>query len=330
MSRILKANLKKFFGAGYERVPKSVFVWGVVFFALYSAKIHISIAPSVLALTSVFVTVTAFAVVLQSEDTIDSIRGQLMLPERPVLFHAAFFITVAAHTLFTKAGLLLITYLAISGWSGLGIAIFSICFVVSGGVTYALSFRTERKVAAYRLINHSRHNFCLYLLRYLLGNKTYLANTVVLWAFGCALAPMIGKSGFVAAMPLGFALSCLNTPLGVLLSSDRRLYRRVCSLPGQLRTVLLPYTVFVTAVNLTGCGLYLTSWRLSVGSIPADMFITAGCFSVIGAFLTVLLELRFPLLDWKVESDLWHHPRKYAVAGILVILAAALSFSKAL
>ncbi|TEB14967.1 hypothetical protein Psfp_02539 [Pelotomaculum sp. FP] len=321
MSRILNVNMKKFFGAKYERIPRSVLIWGIVFFALRFAEIHINIASSVLALTTLFVTMMSFVVVLRSDDTISSIRGQLMLPEQPLDFHIAFFATIAAHTFLTKTGLLLLVYLTVSEWSGIGVAIFATCFVVSSVVAYALAFRTERKDAVYSRINHNSHNILLYLFRYLWSKKIYLTNTAVLWAFACVLAPVIGKSGFVAAMPLGFAVSCLNTPLGILLSSDKTLYQKVQTLPGQFRTVLFPYAAFMMTANLIACGFYLASWRLTVGIVPIHMIIVAGCFSAIGAFLTVLLELRFPLLNWKVESDLWHHPRKYIVAGILVILA---------
>jgi ABC-type branched-subunit amino acid transport system ATPase component len=44
-------------------------------------------------------------------------------------------------------------------------------------------------------------------------------------------------------------------------------------------------------------------------------------FGMISAGLTVVLEMKFPLLNWKVESDLWHHPRKYVVPGIMAIFA---------
>jgi len=321
MSRILNANIKMFFGAKYERILRSIFIWGIIFFALRSIGIHINIAPSILALTTLFTTVMSFVVVLRSDDTITSIRGQLMLPERPSDFHIAFYTTIAAHTFLTKTGLLLLVYLIVSEWSGIGVAVFAACFIISSIATYVLAFSTERKDLVYSRTNHNRHSFMLYLSRYLWSNKTYLANTAMLWAFACILASVIGKSGIIAAMPLGFAVSCHNTPLGILLSSDKTLYQKVQMLPGQFRTVFFPYAVFIMTANIVACGFYLASWRLTVGIVPIYMLIVAGYFSAIGAFLTVLLEWRFPLLTWKVESDLWHHPRKYIVAGILVILA---------
>ena len=95
MTRILNANIKKFMGAKYERVAKTLMIWAILLFALRSSEIKIEIAPIVVWLTTIFLTVGGFVQVLSSDDTIDSLRGQLMLPENPVEFHTAFFLSVA-------------------------------------------------------------------------------------------------------------------------------------------------------------------------------------------------------------------------------------------
>uniref|UniRef100_UPI001952225E hypothetical protein n=1 Tax=Klebsiella pneumoniae TaxID=573 RepID=UPI001952225E len=51
---------------------------------------------------------------LSSDDTIDSLYGQIMLPENPLEFHFAFFLSVALYTLFTKVFLLLFVFVAVS------------------------------------------------------------------------------------------------------------------------------------------------------------------------------------------------------------------------
>jgi hypothetical protein len=56
------------------------------------------------------------------------------------------------------------------------------------------------------------------------------------------------------------------------------------------------------------------------------MPVFAVLFAILSAVLTVTLEIKFPLLDWKVESDLWHHPRKYVVPGIMLLLALPVTF----
>ncbi|SDX34055.1 hypothetical protein [Paenibacillus sp. PDC88] len=321
MTRILNANLKKFMGSKYERVPKTLVVWAIVLFSLRSSGLVLEITPIVLWLATIVATVGGFVQVLSSEDTVNSLRGQLMLPESPTQFHAAFYMAVALYTLLTKTGLLLIGYLAVSDLRLSALVGFFVCFIVSGLVTYPLVFRIEKRVSAYRYINYRRHNFTVYLLRYLLNNKTYLGNTVVLWAFGCVFAAIAGKSEFPNVLPLGFALMCLNTPLGILLSSDRDLYRQIKHLPRQSGGVLLPYALFITTVNVVACGIYLMAWWFAVGSFAPIMIPVALLFAVISAGLSVWLEMKYPLLDWKVQSDLWHHPRKYVVPGFMLLLA---------
>lgn len=326
MTRILNANLKKFMGSKYERVPKALVIWAVLFFALRSSGFRLEIAPLVVWLTTVFVTVGGFVQVLSSDDTVDSLRGQLMLPESPAQFHAAFYASVALYTLLTKAGLLLIAYLTVSNVRVTAIIGFFLFFIVSGLVAYPLAFRSEKKIAGYRYINRAKRNFGAYLLRYLLNNKNYLVNTAVLWAFGCVFAASIGKSAFPNFLPIGFALISINTPLGILLSSDRALYQQIRLLPGQTVCVLLPYALFVATVNIIACGLYLTAWQSLVGGFSPIMIIVAAMFAIVSAVLTVTLEIKFPLLHWKVESDLWHHPRKYVVPGIMLLLALPITF----
>ncbi len=321
MTRILNANLKKFMGAKYERIPKTLVIWAILLFALRSAEIRLEIAPVVVWLTTGFITVGGFMQVLSSDDTIDSLRGQLMLPERPAKFHGAFFLSVALYTLLAKTGLLLVAYLAVSKFRPSAVIGFVLCFIVSGMVTYPLAFRTGKKVTGYRYIKHTRRSFTFYLLRYLMNNKKYLFNTAALWVFGSVFAVVMGRNAPSDLLPLGFALMCLNTPLGILLSSDRALYRQVGLLPGQTAGVLFPYALFLTVINMIACGVYLTVWRVAAGSFSPGILLFAALFAIVSAGLTVALEIKFPLLDWKVESDLWHHPRKYVVPGVMVILA---------
>ena len=41
--------------------------------------------------------------------------------------------------------------------------------------------------------------------------------------------------------------------------------------------------------------------------------------------LAVLPASGYPIRDWKIESDLWHHPRKYVVPMVMLLLAGAVS-----
>jgi len=48
-------------------------------------------------------------------------------------------------------------------------------------------------------------------------------------------------------------------------------------------------------------------------------------FALQSAVLSVMLEWFYPIRDWKIESDLWHHPRKYMVPAVMLLLAGAAS-----
>ncbi len=43
------------------------------------------------------------------------------------------------------------------------------------------------------------------------------------------------------------------------------------------------------------------------------------------AILSVLQEWIHPIRNWKIESDLWHHPRKYVVPLIMLLIAGFIS-----
>jgi hypothetical protein len=103
------------------------------------------------------------------------------------------------------------------------------------------------------------------------------------------------------------------------------MYRQIRSLPGQAVGVALPYGLCVAAVNAAACAAYLVAWRFATGVLSPSMVVVAGLLSLVSAALTVLIEMRFPLLDWKVESDLWHHPRKYVAPGAILLLTSLIT-----
>lgn len=161
----------------------------------------------------------------------------------------------------------------------------------------------------------------VYLLRYLLTNKNYLINTVGLWAIVCFLPFPLGRFEGLNIMPLGFAIACLNTPICILLSCDPSLEQSIRILPGQAIYFYSRYCIFIALVNSTVCSLYLFSWQLQYGGVNGLGILTALLFAVQSAILSVLLELLHPIRNWKIETDLWHHPRKYIVPLLMALLA---------
>lgn len=122
-------------------------------------------------------------------------------------------------------------------------------------------------------------------------------------------------------LPLGFAILCMNTPLCVLLSRDPGLEQAVRMLPGQAGRFCIRYGLFLFLVHMGVSGVYLASWELGRGGVGGEEILAALLIAMQSAVLSVLLEWRFPIRGWKIESDLWHHPRKYIVP-LLMMLAA--------
>lgn len=160
-----------------------------------------------------------------------------------------------------------------------------------------------------------------YLLRYLLARKNYLANTAIMWAVACALPLFLRNAGSLFVLPVGFAILSLNTPICILLSADPDFEQAVRALPGQKKGFCLPYCLFIFMCNLIADALFLLSWQTQLGGIAAPAAALAPVFAFLSAVLSVLLEWFYPLRNWKTESDLWHHPRKYAVPLVMLLLA---------
>lgn len=74
---------------------------------------------------------------------------------------------------------------------------------------------------------------------------------------------------------------------------------------------------------------FLCSWQIQKGSVTVHMIAGAVFFALQSAVLSVLLEWFYPIRGWKTESDLWHHPRKYVVPVVMLLLAGGGSLSLA-
>ena len=161
----------------------------------------------------------------------------------------------------------------------------------------------------------------LYLLRYLVTNKNYLMNTAGLCVVGGILPMILGQFEGLNVMPLGFAILCLNTPICILLSCDPGLGQAVRVLPGQAGRFCTRYSFFIFSVNMAVSSVYLAAWQIQHGGVGGMEIMTAVLIALQSAILSVLLEWFQPVRNWKIESDLWHHPRKYIVPLIMLPVA---------
>ena len=162
----------------------------------------------------------------------------------------------------------------------------------------------------------------VYLTRYLMTNKSYLINTVGLCAIACFLPLLFGEFQGLYVFPIGLAILCLNTPICTLLSCDPDLDQAIRVLPEQSGRFCRRYCLFIFIVNGIVASIYLFSWQIINGGAGFAHVITLLLFALQSAIFSVILEWRHPIRGWKTESDLWHHPRKYIVPLIMLLLAA--------
>ncbi|MBQ8194940.1 MAG: hypothetical protein IJZ47_06200 [Oscillospiraceae bacterium] len=171
------------------------------------------------------------------------------------------------------------------------------------------------------LKSSQKHSIWKYLFRYMIARKNYLINTAAMWVVGIFFSFLLRESGLDAFLPIGFAILSINTPLCVLISADSSLREAVHFLPSGTKMFRLPYFSFIAVNNIIAYTFYLTSFGLQVGGLEPKNILLAVIFALLSASGSVVMEMKFPLAEWKTESDLWHHPRKYIVPAILMLLA---------
>ncbi len=162
-----------------------------------------------------------------------------------------------------------------------------------------------------------------YFFRYLGCHKNYLLNTAVMWCVAIVMPYFLREMAGLSVVPVGFAILSLNTPICILLSCDPDLEQAVRFLPGQKRRFCIPYCLFIFSCNMAADAIFLLSWQIQNGGVTVLMIAGAVFFAMQSAVLSVLLEWFYPIRGWKIESDLWHHPRKYVVPVGMLLLAGA-------
>ncbi len=178
---------------------------------------------------------------------------------------------------------------------------------------------------SYAVRQRKRASLWRYFFRYLICHKNYLLNTAVMWCVALVMPYFLKEIAGLSVVPIGFAVLSLNTPICILLSCDRDLEQAVRFLPGQKRRFCIPYCLFIFLCNMMADAIFLISWQTQNGGVTAFMGCGAVFFALQSAGLSMLLEWVYPIRDWKIESDLWHHPRKYMVPAVMLLLAGAVS-----
>lgn len=191
-----------------------------------------------------------------------------------------------------------------------------------GGDGYDFYLRDSREGKGKSTVkSHRRYFVWVYFFRYLKSHKNYFINTVIMWCAACILPLFFRQMESMYVIPMGFAILSLNTPVCILLSCDPSLEQAVRFLPDQKKTFCMSYCLFIFLCNVTADLIFLCSLQFQTGGVTVLMAVTAFFFAMQSAVFSVLLEWFCPIRGWKIESDLWHHPRKYIVPAVMLLLA---------
>lgn len=163
-----------------------------------------------------------------------------------------------------------------------------------------------------------------YFFRYLKCHRNYWMNTLILWCAACVLPLFLGEFEDLSAVPIGFAVLSLNTPICILLSCDPDLEQALRVLPGQKKAFCVPYCLFIFLFHMASNVIFLFSLEILKGGVSFWMFPAAFFFALQSGICSVLLEWFCPIRGFKIESDLWHHPRKYLVPAVMLLLGGIL------
>ena len=336
MKMSFDVTAKKLFGVRYERLTRTLFLDLVVFWGLHISGFQVEISPFILYLMTAAFSAGVMWQALSAEDSRTNMENMFMLPfdGRTLVFSYA--AALGVYTLFTKTAGLLAVVWAVGHWSWaeiLGsilcalsaIVIVSCLYPLRLGRTDAYAFYVRTASRGRTVKSRRRYSVWRYLFRYLRDHKNYLVNTAAMWGVACVLPVLLGQMEARFVLPIGFAILSLNTPICILLSCDPALERAVRFLPGQQKAFCVPYCLFIFGCNLAADIVFLCSWQIQLGGIGPLNALTAAAFALLSAVGSVLLEWYCPIRGWKIESDLWHHPRKYVVPAVMLLLAGLVS-----
>ena len=332
MKMSFEVTAKKLFGVRYERLIRTLFLELVVFWGLHISGLQVEIAPSILYLMTVAFSGGVMWQALSSDGNRANLENMFMLPFEGRTLVFSYVVALGAYTLLTKTAGLLAVVWAVGHWiwaeilgsilcALAAIVIVSCLYPLRLGRTDAYAFYVRPASHRRTVKSHRRYSVWRYLFRYLMAHKNYLVNTAAMWGVACVLPVLLGQMEARFVLPIGFAILSLNTPICILLSCDPALERAVRFLPGQGKAFCVPYCLFIFLCNLAADIVFLCSWQIQLGGITLFYALTAAAFALLSAVGSVLLEWYCPIRGWKIESDLWHHPRKYIVPAAMLLLA---------
>ncbi|NBI86190.1 hypothetical protein D3Z47_08210 [Lachnospiraceae bacterium] len=247
------------------------------------------------------------------------------------MFHAVFMAAAAyslrkywyADGIWAAAIVSAILFLGSEPWFGLLLLANGFVAILILWKADGYAFYQGESEKSHAIKQRKRHSLWRYFFRYLICHKNYLVNTAVMWCVALVMPYFIREMAGLSVVLVGFAILSLNTPICILLSCDCDLEQAVRFLPGQEQRFCIPYCLFIFSCNMAADVIFLCSWQIQNGGVTVLMIAGVVFFALQSAVLSVLLEWFYPIRGWKIESDLWHHPRKYVVPVVMLLLAGA-------
>jgi len=348
MKMLINAFGKKLFGAKYERFGNALLINLIILGALHSAEIRLTIVPFFLFLTSFAFTAGIMWQSLNSSDNVKYFRNMIMMPfsGRELVF--SYVCSLAGYVLITKTLTVWALFFAVGSFNVYeiilavivalaGIIFATVLYVIvrhikDGARVDAYIFLADREGKAQKAAKSHRHGFVMtYLTRYLMSHKNYLVNSLFIWGLALVIPMAIKSFGSVSNdttifLAIGLGVVSINTPLTILVSCDHNLERGIRTMPNGFERFFLPYGIFLFLNYVFAYTILLISWEIQIGGIGIIHVIFAVLLAILSAGISILLEWFFPLKNWKIESDLWHHPRKYIVPATVMLLAGLMEF----
>ncbi len=332
MKRTYQIFARRLLGVRRERMVRGMLLCALLFGSLWTAGFRVEIASPIKGLMVCTVTGGAMWKALLAKDMEEDLRHLFSLPADERGLAGGCLLAIFAYVFFLRTGPLLAVLSAVCPWKKGELLLCAVCVLPGVFAPAGVRFLVRKDQGVYAFCpkvsgtkerrlpkSTGRLSIQVYLFRYLMAHRNYLVNTAALWGVAMALPFFLGMLEAKMALPMGFALLSLNTPLEILLSCDPSLERMVRLLPGQKKAFFLPYGMLLFGSSFFADGIYLVSWALQKDGVTGQAALLALWYSLQTAAGAAFLEYRFPIRGYRVESDLWRHPRKYVLPGILLL-----------
>lgn len=157
-----------------------------------------------------------------------------------------------------------------------------------------------------------------YFTRAIVSDPHAWISVLGLLCLGTAFSAVLTSQG--VHLPANAVFVVSSPPLATLLSRDRDTYYQA-ELLGSGLLVFGQYLIALLEAYIT-CTLVSDAVLAAMGALGVVSFVSSLIICVVGSVMTVVMEMKFPLLEWKTEREVYLHPRKYVVTLAAVLIAS--------